>query len=290
MWGSDDFVGKAMVYGRRASATDADEVARGLFLSICLEMLAKALLAKEHPAFIANTDKIEAALKTTSSPINAKTLPLSQVMDRLVIVHPGLRHRLVEDLKKFIAERNSEMHSSEHSFESRGEKQWLPLVVNGIGHLADLLGKSEHSFITAALILKSSDYQNQNSAEREARVDDAIKVAKNYWNGLPAAQKSLLSASAKVENYNERLACPACESNLTVAVGTNPIDSSLAQKNGELERLNVFEVIRVRCTACGFALNDPYEISFAGLPEEVSSTEVLSWDEMEGFFEEYGDD
>lgn len=39
-------------------------------------------------------------------------------------------------------------------------------------------------------------------------------------------------------------------------------------------------------------LNDPHEIEFAGLPEEVSTVEHLSWDEAydEGFYEEYGDE
>lgn len=54
----------------------------------------------------------------------------------------------------------------------------------------------------------------------------------------------------------------------------------------------VFVVLRVRCEACAFVLNDPHEIEFARLPEEVSTVEHLSWDVAydEGFYEEYSDE
>lgn len=292
MWSSDEYFAKAIVYGRRASSANLDQVTRGLFLSISLEMVAKALLCKAHPAFLADNEKIDDAIKSANSLLVPKTLNMSRVLDRLAIIHPELRHRLVEDLKKFVSERNNELHSSDHSFESMGEKYWLPLVVNGIAHLTDLLGHSANSFLDNSLFEMSSKFQNENKLDTEKRVDSLISSAKGKWNSLPESQKSLLRASIRPGNLVEHVLCPACESQLTVIHGSVPLDSSLSQRNGSWERVRLFEVLRVRCEACAFALNDPHEILFAGLPEDVSTVEYLTWDEAyeEGFYEEYGDE
>lgn len=217
---------------------------------------------------------------------------MSKALDRLAIIHPELRHRLAEDLKKFVSERNNELHSSDHSFESMGEKHWLPLVINGIAHLTDLLGHSADSFIDDLLFEMSSKFQNENKLDTEERVNNVIAVAKGKWNSLPEAQKSALRANIKPGDFLETLLHPACDSQLTVILGGEPLAATLSQRNGSWEKQKVFVVLRVRCEACAFVLNDPHEIEFARLPEEVSTVEHLSWDEAydEGFYEEYGDE
>ncbi len=294
MWDADDFLAKAKNYGARASANGVDEVARGLFISICLEMLAKAVLARQHPAFVSDQEKIDDALRAWKSGLKSKTLFLSKVLERLAIVHPEIRHRLVRDLQRFVESRNSEVHSSNSSFESIGEKYWLPLVVDGIAHLADLLGEEPERFISRELIEKSSAYRNGNSAELKERVEALLKAAELDWKKVKEDQKAIdLKRAVADSKFSDHPQCPACrQSLLNVTPSPSPIATTVSRTVRDLERSSQFEVLRVTCPVCAFALNDPHEISVAGLPEELTLIEPLSWDELyqEEYFEEYGDE
>ena len=292
MWTSDEFIGKAMIYGQKASDINIDETTRGLFLSITLEMLAKGLLARAHPSFIAAPKDIVEALKAAASDKPTNTLQMGQVLDRLALIHPELRHRLVDDLKQFINERNAEIHSSRSSFESLGEKRWLPLVVNGIAHMADLLEKPGNPFLGKELISRSGDFQNQNAKEREERVTQVINTVRGQWNRIPEDEKQALRAGVLPSEYNEQVVCPVCGSNLTLSVGLEPVSQEVLRREGEWDRLSVFEINRVRCKPCGFALNDPHELAVVGLPDEVTTYQTLDWDDLydEGYYEEYGDE
>jgi ribosomal protein S27E len=293
MWNKQDFIAKAIMYGQRASRPDCDSAERGLLLSICLEMLAKGALAKEHHTLLsADTKAIKQALNVTASEYVVRTASLSEVIDRLVALHPSLRLRTVEDLKRFNEWRNVEIHTSMHSFESQGEERWLPLATTGIEHLCDVLGLDETAVISSALAEKSSEYQKQSHDALMALVERVKRDAQTKWNSTPDSEKEMLKKAAKNRTAFENVECPVCSSDLLLITTQAPIDTSVQHTKQGIEKVSIHSLKRVRCPACAFSLNNPEELSIASIPEEVSAQEFLDWDELyeAGYIEEYGDE
>jgi hypothetical protein len=221
-----------------------------------------------------------------------RTATFSEVIDRLVALHPSLRLRLVEDLKRFNDWRNAEIHTSVHSFESQGENRWLPLATTGIEHLCDVLAIQETSILSKEITVKSAEYQKQSRDALSALVDNVMRTARIKWNELPVDERTARINAAKNTTAFEAVSCPVCFSELRLIPNQNPIDSTVRQIKEGIERQSVYSLKRVRCDACGFALRNSEEISAALLAEEVVSREVLDWDQIFelGYVEEYGDE
>ena len=292
MWDSQAFIGKAKLYGDMSSRSENTDSELGIFLSICIEMLAKAALSKEHPALLAGKDHLISALRPTANEYSVHAASVSDILARLAALHLGPKSRIIRDLEKLISYRNAEIHSSINSFESTGKKLWLPLAVSGIRYLADLIKMEDTYFLSAELLELADDLIDLNQSELHQRVQREISEARHAWNSLTPEQKQLNRLHANAISDFEVIKCPVCESSLRITPEARPIDSTIERTRDGYERVNAYQLKMAHCSACGLGLNTAQELVAATISDTAFKIESVELDDLYelGFYEEYGDE
>lgn len=221
-WSAEALYGKARVYVHQAHDEPIDSSLFAFWMSLALELLCRAALAKIHPVLLAdpmNEGNIQYAFGIIPK-INPKSVHAKTVFARCSVFIPNFTDKMSAHCLIVADRRNSELHTGAAAFESLDNSAWLPSTYEAIeillGHLGnqleDFLGEEHAS--TAKQMLKS----RRKNLKKE--VFDRIATAKRAFKALSDEQKekkrsegeASLEKWTSAKPFRRACTCPACGS------------------------------------------------------------------------------
>ena len=274
-WSPESLYSKAKLYARRAHNEAVESAMFGFWMSLSLELLARAGLAHIHPVLLADPrepDNIQYAFG-----INPKGVPKSiqakALFARCSVFVPSFTDKMSGHCLIMADRRNAELHSGAAAFEGLDNSKWLPatyevfeVLLNHMERdLTDFLG--DHAAFASQVLRDRRD-----SIKRE--VQDKLAAARKLYNNLSSESQAERSEKAgtvvvgwvKANKLRRTCTCPACANVAGMsgeAVGRSPVrlDESGATITREVRVLpNV-----LRCPSCKLELNGYQEMNEAGL-------------------------
>jgi hypothetical protein len=291
-WTSETLYEKAITYARRAHSEDIDSSLFAFWMTLALELLCRAGLAKIHPVLLAdptNEGNIQYAFginpKTNPRSVQAKT-----VFARCSVFIAHFTDEMSAHCLIVADRRNSELHSGAAAFEGLANSSWLPasyevfeVVLNHLGYsLSEFLGNEYAS--TAEEALKD----RRNTIKKH--VLDRVAAAKRLYDDLTGEQRvqrqdeGLIALKAWLKGNPLRKAypCPAC--GLLAGITGESISRGPVRINDEEQTIQ--REVRVlpnalRCTFCHLKLDGFQEMLVAGRGDIYT---VIEEEDPIGFF------
>lgn len=262
-------------------------------LSIAIELMLKAVIAKQNPYLLFKGLPIELKVLFTCPEIKTRasswrrfdidlrssafdTIGLDECISVFHIMHPEHKHLLQPYFKLLSSCRNVSLHGTMPSFQIYDLERsvYLALNLHNILRELDVFGiyryyptKEDKSF------LESFDL------ERVERVRKRIEEAKRKSKDLKHESSSLLVEGWEVYTTS----CPICESDGLLGGYTDPwIEAT--EDHVEDSGL-MFYAESFKCEKCGLTLDDPKELALAGMEDSYDRSS-----ESDKYYEGYEPD
>lgn len=241
-----------------------------LWLSLGLELLARATLAKIHPSLLAGQEDDKNFLhawgfhKKKGKPWS---IPITTVFNRCEIIITKFTEAELKFCKILTEKRNAELHSGESPFGGNLKPHFLPefymvckiLTESQEKTLSDLLGKKE---------AKIADNLIEAANQKHTRqVKDLIKKHKKEFDALKLEEKLKKQKESKeiaqqLSGSMKEEVCPSCGAS---AVIKGKIVKHLEPRVGDdkIIKPTIYLPTKFKCKCCGFALNGFSEIHAA---------------------------
>jgi hypothetical protein len=274
-WSADAIYNKAKVYAQRAHDEPVESALFGFWMSLALELLARAALSEIHPVLLADPQDHENIYYAFGiEPKNPpKSIPAKALFSRCLTFIVGFTERMRIHCLIMADRRNSELHSGVAAFEEIDNSSWLPqtyevmeiLLVHLKRDFADFLG--EHGTVAVESLKDRRD-----TIKRE--VQEKLAVARRAYDALDVAEKerrSAVTASAidawiKANKLRRKCKCPACGERAVMSgeiVGRTP--ARIDQDAGTISREIRVLPNQLNCASCKVALKSYQELREAGL-------------------------
>jgi hypothetical protein len=275
-WSPESLYTKAKVFAERAHDESIESALFGFWMSLTLEMLARAALAHIHPALLADPrepDNIQYAFgiipKSVPKSIQAKT-----VFARCSVFVPGFTDKMSGHCLIMADRRNSELHTGTAAFEGIDNSKWLPSTYEVLevllNHMhrdfTDLMGDAYAE--VAARILED----RRNTIKRD--VQEKFAAARKYFATLGSESQAEASEKAdpamanwaKANQLRRRCTCPACGLPAGMSgetVGRSPV--RINEADGTISREVRVLPNLLMCPSCRLELKGYQEMNEAGL-------------------------
>lgn len=275
-WSPESLYNKAKVFAGRAQDESVESALFAFWMSLTLEMLARAALAHIHPALLADPreqDNIQYAFgiipKGMPRSIQAKT-----VFARCSVFVPGFTDDMARHCLIMADRRNSELHSGAAAFEGIDNSKWLPSTYEVLGVLLahahrdfdDFLGK-DHAGIAGKML-----EDRRETIKKE--VQEKIAAANKYFTSLSPESRAELSEKAspavavwvRANALRRACTCPACR--LPAGMSGETVGRSPARINeGDVTIRREVRVLPnvLMCPSCRLELRGYQEMNEAGL-------------------------
>ena len=315
-WSPESLYSKAKVFAQRAHNDSGQAALFGFWMSLSLELLARAALAHIHPVLLADPkeqDNIYYAFGIVPKGV-AKSISAKALFARCSVFVDNFTDKMSGHCLIMADRRNAELHSGAAAFEDIDSSKWLPATYEVIeillNHMkrnfADLLGADADVAVT---VLKD----RRDSIKRE--VQEKLSEARKYFDSLQSEIQSGRSDRAKVtlapwvkaNGLRKMCQCPACTRLAGMSgetVGRSPV--RIDENSGRITReVRVLPNVLV-CPSCRLELNGYQEINEAGLgaiytieqqedpieffgiiPEEHVDIEALVQEHLENMYDGY---
>ena len=275
-WASEALYNKSKLYAQRAHDEPVDAALFGFWMSLSLELLARAALAKIHPALLADPrepDNIHYAFG-----INPKNVPRSiqakAVFARCSVFVKDYTDSMSAHCLILADRRNSELHSGMAAFEGVDNSSWLPATYEVI---EVLLKHLQHDF-EDLLTENHSGFARNLLADRRSNikkdVQSRISKSKSFYANAPEDWKAekkekfdlIVDNLLRSNNLRRRCACPACSMNAVIA------GESIGRSLARIDAINLSITREVRvlpnflsCPFCKLSLKGYQELKEANL-------------------------
>lgn len=250
----------------------------GFWMSLSLELLARAALAAIHPVLLADPrepDNIHYVFgvipKGAPKSIQAKT-----VFARCSVLIPNFTDKMSTHCLIMADRRNSELHSGAAAFEGIENSKWLPATYEVIEVLLAHMGRDFEGLLGRdhAPVAVSMLKDRRDTIKKE--VQQKMATAKKFFQGLsPEEQAERLRAAAtvldtwaKANRIRRTVACPACAKNAGMSgetVARSPV--RIDELSGTIKREARILPNALRCPNCKLCLDGFQEINEVGLGE-----------------------
>jgi hypothetical protein len=269
-WTSEALYNKAKVFALRAHNESIDSELFALWMSLSLELVARAALAKIHPALLADPkepDNLQYAFG-----INPKKPPKSIVAKALFarcsVFIPDFTDKMAGHCLVVLDRRNSELHSGAAAFHGLNNSQWLPETYEAIEVLLRHLGRDFEDFLgdEHARLAQETLADRRDTIKRE--VQEKLAAARKAFEKLTDEQKTPLEKKAmaswmKTNSLNRLDKCPAC--GLEAGIGGEIVGRSPARiDEGVIVREARVLPNVLRCPYCSVILKGFQELNEAG--------------------------
>ena len=274
-WSAEAYIAKARCYIERG-LDSTDDAVRAWWCHFAVEPLLRAVVAGVHPALLADSRSVDSLLSAVGVDLTRDTVVRSRSINEVLDLAVRLRsfHTEVKDAAaRLLLRRNIECHGAEASFPNLPEDSWMPdfLTVAAACCRAvdiDLAGLVGEGYAAHAAELAAS-----------ARADVEQVVAKLI---SAARRREVVDAPSTGWKMIERVdgnviwvvVCPACRgegqmSGSRVHVGSPRFDGD------ELSQPVTIAGRRFSCDRCGLELKSRAQLSAAGLPATVRTSDHL---------------
>lgn len=282
-WDYDSLWQKAKLYVQRAMDEDRDGPLFPFWSTLALELLARATLAKIHPALLADPQHKQGESVLYACGIGdakeARSIEAATLFKRCRIVVPNFTDEDRDTCLELLRRRNEELHTGTPVFEDLPTRLWLSdyyricaLLLSFQGHtLADLFGADE---ATAA-------EEMIQTAKRDTidKVRRLIGEAKGRFQRLEqdeqtrqreiAIQMNLLSGIP----LSKHVICPACGADARIN-GKQVSASEPKLQDDMIMREIVILPTTFKCYSCDLMLEGYSQLDAAGLGGQFTKTEM----------------
>lgn len=297
MWDFDSIYGKAKTYfARGAEHEHSDDDEFVIWHLLGFEFLLRAPLAKVHPSLLAAPEG-DSILSANGIPISnePKSVPSHTVVTRLMQVVPDFTKERQQDSTTLLNLRNVELHTGEAAVGNVSNDFWLPKLLRVAEvvcayldvELDDLL-EGDVVELARALV----DLEDKKIAHDVAKLVEEAKTFVSKLSAAEIASRAPLASSGFVWPPAQKVACPACASEVSIKVervrtsGERFVEDSLV-------RDVVYVASSFICPVCNLDLDSTAKIVAAGLPQQFTEEE---WEDLSDRFqqdvmeEDYGND
>ena len=285
-WDKDSLLTKAEVFFDRANNEDQDDIFYGLYCTMGVELLIRAVVSNVSPALLADPKDQNNILHVFNLGGQAakKSIPTSQALAICRKIVPEINDDTNKVISAMINRRNEEVHTGTAAFKEYQTNQWQVefyrfcklLAVNLGADLTVLFGKDNSE--AASLMIDESDKQVTKT------VKDNIQAFKKVFMAKPDLDKDSLAASAEnsasLLSYkgHHKVVCPACECAASVK-GKEYGKEIIEHKEGEIITRRTVMPINFKCSACGLSLSGYGEVNAAGLGTHYKSRVTMTPEE-----------
>jgi transcription elongation factor Elf1 len=217
-WTYNNLWQKSKLYMDRALAEDREEPLFPLWASLALELLARASIAKIHPALLADPKEGENIMYAFEllQVKNPKSIPTTTAFRRCMVIVPDFTEREFKDAMIIIERRNEELHSGGLAFHDLPTRLWLSNYYRICDILLRYQGKSLIEFLgdedgDAALRMIAED--------REKVIGEVMKTitkhAKDFQQFAVEMQeekrrKGKIATQRSRDSLTREVECPSC--------------------------------------------------------------------------------
>lgn len=281
-WASEKLYGKARLYAQRAHSEDFASPLFGFWMSLSLELLARAALANIHPVLLADPtgeDNIHYVFGITPKK-PPKSVAAKAVFARCAVHVAGFTDQMSVHCLIMADRRNAELHSGLAAFEGQDNSTWLPATYEVMDVLLKHLKSDFRDFLGKAHETAASRMLEDRNENRKKEILNRISSCRKHAEGLGAealADKRLKAEqriNPALSGARKSCECPACRSTAIKTgeiVGRSPvrIDEDKATITRDVRILpNQF-----RCLVCDLRLHGYPEMKEAGLGAVYNLTE-----------------
>ncbi len=311
-WSPDSLYAKAKLYAHRAHKEPVESALFGFWMTLSLEVLARAALASIHPVLLADPrepDNIQYAFgivpKNPPKSIQAKAL-----FARCSVFVKDFTDRMSGHCLILADRRNSELHSGLAAFENVDNSKWLPATYEVIEVLLKHIGRDLVGFFGAEHGQVAIRALNNRRDSLRKEVQEKLSAARKFYDAQTAEWKaeratmagaaiSVLTKGSKLTKVGD---CPACKNKAvvrgeSVTRGVVRID----EDKGVIRREVRVLPNSLRCPNCKLELSGFQELNEVGLgtiystEEEVDPIEFFGIDpeeyiDIDEVFRKYGED
>ena len=283
-WAFDALYGKARTYVHRAHDEPVDSALFALWMSLALELLCRAALAKIHPVLLAdptNEGNIHYVFgrnpKTSPKSVQAKT-----VYARCSVFIDGFTDQMSAHCLIMADRRNSELHSGAAAFEKIDNSSWLPATYGVMEVLLKHMGIKFEHFLGEEQADAASKILKDRLEHIKKDVLDHISSAKKAFAAISNEQRAKREAidTTQVAQWlsqnalRRRCTCPACGLAAVMSGETlsrGPVH--LAEDESTIRREVRVLPNAFRCVHCQLRLDGYQEMLEAGLGMIYTTTE-----------------
>ena len=215
IWLEDALLRKARVYVERASSVEAGTGLEALWSLVALEFLARAAVARIHPALLADPQDGVHLLYAFGygEPRPPKSVPIATVFRRCQIVVPLFTEQLREDGIGLMNLRNEELHSGGLVLETLGSSSWQPQYYTICQVLLDHLDLELDDFFPDERASAAQTILDGLAEDLESTVKQRIADTARWFRELDQSDQDERRERQRPTRFREqRVACPACAS------------------------------------------------------------------------------
>ena len=275
-WAAESLYGKAKTFARRAHDSPIGSAAFGFWMSLSLELLSRAALAKVHPVLLADPqseDNIHYAFGIIPKK-PPRSIPSKAVFARCSVHVSGFTDNMSGHCLVLADRRNSELHTGAASFEGIDNSTWLPATYEVIEILLKHLGRDFSDLLGEEHEGQATQILKDRIETRKKEVFDRIAAAKKQFSSLTAEwvqqrkdKVTKINAGWVKESSLRKVAiCPACGLDAIMigeSVGRTPV--RINEATGTIQReVRVLPTL-FACPYCSLRLSGYQELSEAGL-------------------------
>jgi hypothetical protein len=304
-WKTEDLLNKAVVYFQRAFALDRENELFPLWSSLGLELLARAALAKVHPALLADPTDGGNLLYVFGFPNEKppKSIPATTLFKRLIVVVPAFKQDEFSFCTGLMTLRNAELHSGELSFENYPVGKWLPDFFRICKILSEFCGKELKDILGDEEAQSAEEMIAASQAKLHDQVNELIKIAKLSFEALPPDERleKIKAAGQVILPHIDWKAhfrkCPACGAN---GVLKGEIVKFLESKVTEdsIEERAIIMPTSFTCVCCGLKFPTHHHVFIAGMGDQYTESNYtdpkdyygIKFDPRDYVDDEYGND
>jgi hypothetical protein len=300
MWNYDSLIGKAKVFVRRGLEHEhvgEPEIPFWCFLS--LELVARATLAKVHPALLADPKEganilFAFGFPGKKSPIS---IPAKTVFLRCSVVVPEFTDKDFEFCMGWMHLRNIELHTGDQPLVGLRTGSWQPEFLRILNLLLSHNGEEIEEFVGEDSKDLIPPILEALSQDKRAEARSLIRAAKSTFDARPVAERLELIGKG-TENrgrdwgsrvYGQECECPACDG--PAIISGKLIRSTVPRDvDGELHQNDFCLPTKLRCYACGLFLDGHGFLHAIDKGDQFSVVDVLDPQDFYGIEYEPRDD
>jgi hypothetical protein len=217
-WNFEDLWNKAKLYIERGLESDRESDLFPFWNSLGLELLARATLAKIHPALLADPQQGENILYACGFPGRKppKSVPIKTVFHRLTVIVPEFTESDFKFATSLMEVRNAELHSGELAFDNYPSKLWFPEFLRICNILVKYNGKILEELLGEKDAKAALDTISALESKKVKDVNNLIALKKKEFDVLDVEvrlekvkESKVLVSQNKWGNKKVRK-CPAC--------------------------------------------------------------------------------
>lgn len=259
-WEYDPLWQKSKVYADRAIEERRDSPLFPFWCSLTLEFLARATLARIHPALLADPRGDDSMLFAFGFPAKRPvSVPMKTVLSRCKALIPELTDNEVRAATILVERRNVELHTGEPAFVDLPTSLWLAdfyrtchrLLTHQEKDLADLFGSTEagaaKEMLAAAdqAVLDDAKQRQGVAASKFSELDPEEQERRRVEGGERARRQKTSRAQI--------VRCPSCGADALVK-GELIAETSHRLEGDEIVQDDIILPTRLVCHSCGLEL------------------------------------